>query len=116
MSEHTTGTLWVNEDSGRIGDVWSVDHDKPFCQIQATGPYREDVHHVERKANAREVVHRWNSYPAMMEALEEALDHIKKGYGTDDVVADLSTKTTSVEVIEMINSALAQARREEKGV
>lgn len=108
--QHTSGKLRVNEDSGQIGDVWSVDHDKPFCQIQATGPHREDIYQVERKANAKEVVRRWNSYTAMLEALEEfPREH---DYPSSEEYRGACYKWWEI----FASPALAQARGEESGL
>lgn len=62
-------TLYILNDDGHNRITANV---QPGFLIQSEYPYNEvRISDEECKATAAQLVHRWNNYPAMLEALEE---------------------------------------------
>lgn len=107
MSEHTKGSL-IAIDKGH-GFTIAVQGSTPRKEIAWMGN-SSSLEPGENHANATELVHRWNSYPAMLEALEEfPREH---DYPSSEEYRGACYKWWEI----YASPALAQARGEESGL
>jgi hypothetical protein len=109
VSEHTKGSL-VAIDKGH-GFTIAVQGSTPRKEIAWMGN-SSSLEPGENHANAAELVHRWNSYPAIREALEDMLSGWKY---IREVHGDLYGVGWD-RAQEKAKAALAQARGKESGL